>query len=554
MEKNTTKKVLTLTAGLAGAAGLAAIAVAPNTTHAATTGTVTYHEGATTVWGSPAFNTQSVQRYVVYNQSINVIGQKIVNGTTWYQIGTNEWIPDLYLRVAGTKTDDAANSTSSTTTSAAANSKAENTSLTVTYTSGAVTIWNGTNYTSPSGQYLTTDDSNVTAVASTTVGGETWYRLSNGGYVPARFVAPTGSAQAESAKAAVTTPATTATTTQSTQQATTTTPAAQTKTTTASAQSSSTASETPATTPAASTSTASTNSSSAAASASTAAKTTQSDATTSAAVAKSNVTTTSTKLKVNLPSGSTVATEWQDASYTSGVAGYADNGTILTAVSSLTAGGEDWYELSNGSYIPARYVTTNLSAGTSSATTTASASSSSANTVSTQSSAATATQSTASTSTTSAAKQTTTTPKQSTASTTTSTASTTTTNSASRSAKIAAVISLAKSEIGVNYVWGGKTPSGFDCSGLMYYVFLHAAGVNIGGWTVPQESSGTKISVGSAQPGDLLFWGSAGSTYHVALYLGGGQYLHAPQPGETVKIASLSQYFYPSFAVHVNLN
>lgn len=551
MEKNTTKKVLTLTAGLAGAAGLAAIAVAPNTTHAATTGTVTYHEGATTVWGSPAFNTQSVQRYVVYNQSINVIGQKIVNGTTWYQIGTNEWIPDLYLRVAGTKTDDAANSTSSTTTSAAVNSKAENTNLTVTYTSGAVTIWNGTNYTSPSGQYLTTDDSNVTAVASTTVGGETWYRLSNGGYVPARFVAPTGSAQADTAKAAATTttPATT-TTTQSTQQATTT-PATQSKTTTPSASTSSAATETPATTPATSTSTASADSSSSAASSATTAASTQSDSTTSAAVAKSNVTTTSTKLKVNLPSGSTVATEWQDASYTSGAAGYADNGTILTAVSSLTAGGEGWYELSDGSYIPARYVTTNLNAGTTSNATT---SASSANTASTQSTATTTTKSTASTSTSTAAKQTTTTPKQSTASTTTSTANTTTTNSASRSAKIAAVISLAKSEIGVNYVWGGKTPSGFDCSGLMYYVFLHAAGVNIGGWTVPQESSGTKISVGSAQPGDLLFWGSAGSTYHVALYLGGGQYLHAPQPGETVKIASLSQYFYPSFAVHVNLN
>lgn len=70
-------------------------------------------------------------------------------------------------------------------------------------------------------------------------------------------------------------------------------------------------------------------------------------------------------------------------------------------------------------------------------------------------------------------------------------------------------------------------------------------------YTVSQESIGSVRSVASAQPGDLLFWGSRGSTYHVAIALGGGQYIHAPKPGDNVKVGS-TQYFMPSFAVHVN--
>ncbi|CZQ93053.1 polyprotein glycoprotein m g2 transmembrane nonstructural membrane contains: precursor signal [Trichococcus palustris] len=100
------------------------------------------------------------------------------------------------------------------------------------------------------------------------------------------------------------------------------------------------------------------------------------------------------------------------------------------------------------------------------------------------------------------------------------------------------VVAIAAKYIGVPYVWGGKTPSGFDCSGFTQYVFREAYGIDIGSYTVPQENSGTQIPVSSAQAGDLLFWGSAGSTYHVAIYVGGGQYIHAPQPGETVTYSS----------------
>ena len=121
---------------------------------------------------------------------------------------------------------------------------------------------------------------------------------------------------------------------------------------------------------------------------------------------------------------------------------------------------------------------------------------------------------------------------------------------ASSSISGSAVVAYAQRFIGVPYVSGGKTPSGFDCSGFTSYVYAHF-GKNIGGWTVPQESAGTQISVSQAQPGDLLFWGARGNTYHVAIYLGGGQYIAAPEPGQSVKIGNI-RYFQPSFAVHVN--
>ena len=128
---------------------------------------------------------------------------------------------------------------------------------------------------------------------------------------------------------------------------------------------------------------------------------------------------------------------------------------------------------------------------------------------------------------------------------------TATTQAAAEPSTAESVVSTAKQYIGTPYVWGGKTPSGFDCSGFTSYVYQQATGKSIGGYTVAQESAGTQEAVSQASAGDLLFWGSKGSTYHVGIYLGNNQYIAAPQPGESVKISTISGYFMPSFAVKV---
>ena len=138
-----------------------------------------------------------------------------------------------------------------------------------------------------------------------------------------------------------------------------------------------------------------------------------------------------------------------------------------------------------------------------------------------------------------------------TASQATTEAAATTTTTSTTQATAANVISTAKKYSGTPYVWGGKTPSGFDCSGFTSYVYNEATGKNIGSYTVAQESAGTQEAVSQASAGDLLFWGGKGSSYHVAIYLGNNQYIAAPQPGESVKISSISSYFMPSFAVKV---
>jgi peptidoglycan hydrolase CwlO-like protein len=115
----------------------------------------------------------------------------------------------------------------------------------------------------------------------------------------------------------------------------------------------------------------------------------------------------------------------------------------------------------------------------------------------------------------------------------------------------ATIVAEAYKHLNKPYVWGAKGPDSFDCSGFTRYVYLQVTGKDIGGWTVAQETAGTVISVSQAQPGDLLFWGAAGSTNHVAISLGGNQYIHAPRPGQTVSVGNTA-YYTPNFAVRVN--
>lgn len=111
------------------------------------------------------------------------------------------------------------------------------------------------------------------------------------------------------------------------------------------------------------------------------------------------------------------------------------------------------------------------------------------------------------------------------------------------------VISIAQQYIGVPYVWGGSTPNGFDCSGLVQYVYKQV-GISLPRVTSQQEYMGTKIALSALQPGDLVFWGTRGNTHHVAIYIGNNQYIHAPQPGQAVQVGSFS-WFKPDFGIRL---
>ena len=111
------------------------------------------------------------------------------------------------------------------------------------------------------------------------------------------------------------------------------------------------------------------------------------------------------------------------------------------------------------------------------------------------------------------------------------------------SEKAQAIILSAKQYLGVPYVWGGTTPNGFDCSGLMQWVFAQN-GISIPRVSQAQQASVKEIPISEVQPGDLVFWGRP--AHHVALYIGDGYFIQAPQPGDVVKITHVSWYPFES--------
>ena len=97
--------------------------------------------------------------------------------------------------------------------------------------------------------------------------------------------------------------------------------------------------------------------------------------------------------------------------------------------------------------------------------------------------------------------------------------------------------------LGVPYVWGGASPSGFDCSGLVLYVFARY-GVKFPHFAAWQAQMGTAVSVSQLQPADLVFFGNP--IHHVVIYAGNGLVVQAPHTGDVVKVTRLSDFEAPT--------
>ncbi|MGZ4352078.1 MAG: NlpC/P60 family protein [Gaiellaceae bacterium] len=104
------------------------------------------------------------------------------------------------------------------------------------------------------------------------------------------------------------------------------------------------------------------------------------------------------------------------------------------------------------------------------------------------------------------------------------------------------VVGIAMSKLGTPYAWGAAGPSAFDCSGLVSWAFAQM-GVSVPHSSYALAGMGTPVSRDQLQPGDLVFFDGNG---HVGIYIGGGQFVHAPHTGDVVKISSLGESWYAS--------
>jgi cell wall-associated NlpC family hydrolase len=103
------------------------------------------------------------------------------------------------------------------------------------------------------------------------------------------------------------------------------------------------------------------------------------------------------------------------------------------------------------------------------------------------------------------------------------------------------ITAFAKKFIGTPYVWGGTSPSGFDCSGFVQYVYAHF-GKKLPRISADQARAGKRIALGAMRPGDLVAWDNSSRNNgadHIAIYLGNGLLIEAPRPGASVRISHL---------------
>ncbi|MEV5876911.1 C40 family peptidase [Streptomyces sp. NPDC052101] len=125
----------------------------------------------------------------------------------------------------------------------------------------------------------------------------------------------------------------------------------------------------------------------------------------------------------------------------------------------------------------------------------------------------------------------------------------TSTSTSTATGSAAAVIAFVKAQIGKSYVLGASGPSAYDCSGLVQSAFKEI-GVSLPRVSQDQSTAGTQVSLSNLQPGDILYWGSAGSAYHVAVYVGDGMFVGAQNPSTGIVEKPLS-YDPPTGAVRV---
>ncbi|MFH8468782.1 C40 family peptidase [Streptomyces sp. NPDC017991] len=109
------------------------------------------------------------------------------------------------------------------------------------------------------------------------------------------------------------------------------------------------------------------------------------------------------------------------------------------------------------------------------------------------------------------------------------------------SGSVGTVISFLRAQVGDAYVMGASGPDAWDCSSLVQAAFKQV-GVDLPRVSQDQSVAGTPVSLSNVQVGDILYWGGAGSAYHVGVYIGGGQYLDAANPSKGVVIQDLSGY------------
>ncbi|MET7619835.1 C40 family peptidase [Streptomyces sp. NPDC005408] len=114
-------------------------------------------------------------------------------------------------------------------------------------------------------------------------------------------------------------------------------------------------------------------------------------------------------------------------------------------------------------------------------------------------------------------------------------------SSSTATGSAATVVAFLKAQLGDAYVMGATGPNSWDCSSLVQAAFRQV-GVDLPRVSQDQSVAGTQVGTSNLQIGDILYWGGAGSAYHVGVYIGDGQYLDAANPGKGVVIQDLSGY------------